>query len=304
MTQSDYYKLLGLKKSATGEEIKKAYRKLAMKYHPDHAKGDKNAEEKFKKISEAYAVLSDKEKREQYDTFGSSGFQQRYTQEDIFKGFDANDILKEFGFGSKTFFSQGGGGRRFSFDNGFGSGGFGKRRQAAARGRDQVYDLLLTIGEIISGTQKTISLSQDGETKTITVTIPKGMVAGKKLRLTGKGENSVGGSPGDLYIRAQVAEDPVFRLEGCDVYLNKSVRLSEAVLGTRISIPTPDGKEFTMKIPAGTKPKTKMRITGHGAPFMNADKNGDLYVIIDVDIPKTLTDGQKKLIDQLADSGL
>lgn len=305
MTQSDYYKLLGVKKSATAEEIKKAYRKLAMKYHPDHAKGDKSAEEKFKKISEAYAVLSDKEKRQQYDTYGSSGFQQRYTQEDIFRGFDLNDILKEFGFGPKAFFSQGVGSRRFSFDDGSGFSNFGRRRQAPAKGRDQIYDLPLTIGEIFSGTQKTISLNHSGTTKTISVTIPGGMVPGKKLRLTGKGESdSFGGSPGDLYIRAQFVEDPVFRLEGCDVYLNKLIRLSEAVLGTLISVPTPEGKEFNMKIPAGTKSKTKMRITGHGIPYMNTDKKGDLYVIIDVDIPKTLTDEQNKLISQLADSGL
>lgn len=305
MAEPDYYKLLGVKKSATGEEIKKAYRKLAMKYHPDHAKGDKTAEEKFKKISEAYAVLSDKEKRQQYDTFGSSGFQQRYTQEDIFRGFDVNDILKEFGFGQKSFFSQGGRGKRFSFDDGSGMGNFGKRRQTPSKGRDHVYDLPLTIGEIISGVQKTISLTQDGETKTITVTIPQGMVAGKKLRLPGKGEpNPYGGAPGDLYIRSQVIEDPVFRLEGCDVYLNKMIRLSEALLGTRISIPTPDGKEFNMKIPAGTKPKTRMRIAGHGLPHMNSDKRGDLYILIDVDIPKTLTEEQEKLIARLADSGL
>ncbi len=99
MADKDYYKILGVKKSGSDEEIKKAYRKLAMKFHPDHTKGDKTAEEKFKKISEAYAVLSDKEKRKQYDTFGSDGFQQRFSQEDIFKGFDFSDILKEFGFG-------------------------------------------------------------------------------------------------------------------------------------------------------------------------------------------------------------
>ena len=104
MTGSDYYEILGVKKTASDEEIKKAYRKLAMKYHPDHTKGDKNAEEKFKKISEAYAVLSDKEKRKQYDTYGSADFQQRFSQEDIFRGFDLGDILKEFGFGRKGVF--------------------------------------------------------------------------------------------------------------------------------------------------------------------------------------------------------
>ncbi|MBW2219842.1 MAG: DnaJ domain-containing protein, partial [Deltaproteobacteria bacterium] len=105
MSETDYYKILGVNKSASDGEIKKAYRKLAMKYHPDHTKGDKTAEEKFKKISEAYAVLSDKEKRKQYDTFGINGFQQRFSQEDIFSGFDFSDILKEFGFGGGRFTS-------------------------------------------------------------------------------------------------------------------------------------------------------------------------------------------------------
>jgi curved DNA-binding protein len=306
MTQSDYYKMLGVKKTATAEEIKKAYRKLAMKYHPDHAKGDTAAEEKFKKINEAYAVLSDKEKRQQYDTFGSSGFQQRYSQEDIFRGFDLNDILREFGFGQqKSFFSQGGGGRRFSFDGEGGFGNFSRRRQAPAKGRDQVYDLPLTIHEIASGVQKTISLRENEETKTLSITIPPGLVSGKKLRLSGKGETDpFGGPPGDLFIRAQVFDDPVFHLEGHDVYLTKVIRLTEAVLGAQISIPTPMGKEFNMKIPAGTKPKTKMRIPGHGIPHMNGDKHGDLYIVIDVDIPKTLTDEQKRLFEQLADGGL
>ncbi len=305
MTETDYYKLLGLKKTASDEDIKKAYRKLAMKYHPDHAKGDKNAEEKFKKISEAYAVLSDKEKRRQYDTFGSAGFQQRYTQEDIFRGFDLNDIFKEFGFGTNSFFSQRGGGKRFSFNGGPGFGHFGRRPRAPAKGSDVIYDLPLTIGEVAGGTRKTINLKRGGDLKTITVTIPKGMIPGKKLRLAGKGDPGPhGGANGDLYIRSTVVNDPVFRLEGYDVYLNKEIKISEAILGTRISVPTPKGKSFSMKIPPGTKPKTKMRIPGHGIPHMKGDKKGDLFIIIDVEIPEHLTEDQKMLIRQLADSGL
>ena len=114
----DYYSILGVKKEASAAEIKKAYRKLAMKYHPDHTKGDKSAEEKFKKISEAYAVLSDKDKRKEYDTFGSEGFHQRFSQEDIFRGFDFGDIFREFGFGGAGFSGTRGGGRRFNFGGG------------------------------------------------------------------------------------------------------------------------------------------------------------------------------------------
>ena len=118
MSETDYYKILGVAKTATDEEIKKAYRKLAMKYHPDHTKGNKSDEEKFKKVSEAYAVLSDKEKRKQYDTFGSAGFQQRFTQEDIFRGFDFGDIFREFGFGGGSPFTGGRSGGRFSLMHG------------------------------------------------------------------------------------------------------------------------------------------------------------------------------------------
>ena len=151
MPETDYYKILGLNKSASAEEIKKAYRKMAMKYHPDHTKGDKAAEEKFKQISEAYAVLSDKEKRKQYDTFGSSGFHQRYSQEDIFKGFDFADIFREFGFGGMNFSSGGRGGSRFSF----GGDPFGGRARQAAqtKGSDLVYELPLTLQEVAPALQ-------------------------------------------------------------------------------------------------------------------------------------------------------
>jgi curved DNA-binding protein len=295
MTDSDYYKILGVEKTATGEEIKKAYRKLAMKYHPDHAKGDKPAEEKFKKISEAYAVLSDKEKRRQYDDYGSAGFQQRFSQEDIFRGSDFNDILREFGFG----------GSRFSFGGGGGFGNFNRRRQAPVKGRDLVYDIALTLEDVVRGAEKTISLKQEGETNTITLRIPKGMVSGKRLRLAGKGDPSpYGGPPGDLYIRSNVLADPVFQIEGQDVSITREIKISESLLGTSIQIPTPDGKDLNMKIPPGTRHKTKMRLAGHGLPMMKGDKKGDLYILIEVDVPRTLTDEQKNLVDQLARTGL
>jgi len=178
MSQQDYYTILGVSKNATDTEIKKAYRKLAMKYHPDHTKGDKNAEEQFKKISEAYAVLSDKEKRQQYDTFGSTDFHQRYSQEDIFRNVDLGDILKEFGFGGQ--------GMRFSFGGGP-FGGRQQRRQAPAKGSDLVYELPLTLQDVAKGTTKTVTFQHQGRSENIEVKIPPGMITGKKLRLTGKG---------------------------------------------------------------------------------------------------------------------
>jgi curved DNA-binding protein len=299
---TDYYKLLGVGKDASDEEIKKAYRKLAMKYHPDHARDDKSAEEKFKKISEAYAVLSDKEKRKQYDEFGSTGFHQRYSQEDIFRNFDMGDILREFGFGG----GLGGrrGGMRFSFGEGSPFGGYSGHPEQI-KGQDLIYEIPLTLREVATGTTKAVSLRHEGRSEKITVKIPKGMITGKKLRLAGKGEpGPYGGAHGDLFIQAKVLEDPEYTAKEYDLYLNSSVKLTEALLGTKISIPTIDGKELSLKVPAGTKHGTRMRLAGHGLPGMQSKKKGDLYVCVQIDIPRNLNSEQKSLIEKLAATGL
>lgn len=310
----DYYKVLGVNKNASKEEIKKAYRKMAMKYHPDHAKGDKGSEEKFKKISEAYAVLSDDEKRKQYDTFGSEGFQQRYSQEDIFRGFDLGDILREFGFGGfGGAGSRRGGSYRFSFggaEGPFGTSGapfesFGGGRQAPAKGSDLVYELPLTLQEVLNGASKTISFEHKGRSERVTVKVPPGMVSGKKLRLSGKGEPSpYGGPPGDLYVQAKVIDDPMFAIDGRDLTTNREIRISDALLGTTLKVPTPEGKELNLKVPPGTRPGTRMRMAGHGLPEMRGGKRGDLFVRIQLQIPKKLNKEQKKLADKLKDAGL
>jgi curved DNA-binding protein len=301
----DYYQILGVKKDATKEEIKKAYRKLAMKYHPDHTKGDKAAEEKFKKISEAYAVLSDNEKRKEYDTFGAEGFRQKFSQEDIFRGFDFGDVLREFGFGGDIFSGRRGSGMRFSFG---GESPFGAQRryqQTRMKGSDLVYELPLTLKEVATGTSKTISLQHQGQSEKITVQIPKGMITGKKLRLADKGSPSpLGGPPGDLFIQAKVIEDSVYSPEGYDLYMVHELKLSEAVLGTSISVPTLDGKKLSLKIPPGTKPGTKMRMSGRGLPHMKGNRKGDLFVKIQIKMPKQLTAEQKALIEKLAQAGL
>ena len=302
MAEKDYYKILGVNKSASDEEIKKAYRKLAMKYHPDHTKGDKASEETFKQISEAYAVLSDKEKRRQYDTFGSAGFQQRFSQEDIFRGSDFSDVLREFGFGGSSFFSGKRGGNRFSFGSG---SPFSAQQQAQMKGSDLVYELPLSVRDVATGTSKVVNFQHKGRTERLTVKIPKGMVTGKKLRIAGKGEPSpYGGTSGDLYIQAKVMADPVFQLDGYDVHVNRGVKLSEAILGTTITVPTLDGNELNMKIPPGTRHKTKMRIPGRGLPKMQGSDKGDLFVQIHVDIPKDLTSEQKTLVEEMAKAGL
>ena len=311
MSEADYYKTLNINKNASESEIKKAYRKLAMKYHPDRNKGDKSAEEMFKKISEAYAVLSDKEKREQYDTFGASGFSQRYSQEDIFKGFNFGDIFKEFGFNDSGFtniFMGGGGGhgRRCGFSFGgdpFSAYTTGQRAQV--KGSDLVYELPLTLQDVLRGTTKTIALEQGGKQKRIDVKIPKGMTTGKKLRLAGKGQpGAFGGPPGDLYIQAKVLDDPVFSLVGHDVYVDREIKLTEALLGTQIQIPTVDGKNLNLKIPPGTQHQTKMRMKGYGLPEMRTNRRGNLYARILVKPPKRLNKKQKALIQELSETGL
>ena len=296
MSEQDYYQALGVSKTATDTEIKKAYRKLAMKYHPDHSKGDKRAEEMFKKVSEAYAVLSDKKKRQQYDTFGATDFHQRYSQEDIFRNVDLGDILKEFGFGGQ--------GRRFSFGGGSPFGGH-QRRQAPVKGSDLVYELPLTLQEVASGTSKTVTFQHQGRNENITVKIPPGMIAGKKLRLAGKGEQSgYGGAPGDLYIQSRVIADPAFTVEEYDLNTTITIRLSDSLLGTQVGIPTLEGGELNLKIPPGTRHKTRMRLSGHGLPKMQGSSKGDLYVTVSVDIAKKLTPEQKKLVEKLAATGM
>jgi curved DNA-binding protein len=163
----------------------------------------------------------------------------------------------------------------------------------------------MTLREVADGTNKLVSLQHQGRSEKITVKIPKGMITGKKLRLSGKGNPSpYGGSPGDLYIQSKVIDDPDFDVKEYDLYLNREIKLSEALLGTNLSIPTLENKTLSLKIPAGTKPGTKLRMSGHGLPVMNAKKKGDLYVKIQIKIPEKLSGEQKKLIEKLAQKGL
>ena len=312
----DYYKILGVEKNADASAIKKAYRKLALKYHPDKTKGDKTLEEKFKKISEAYAVLSDPEKRNQYDTYGSADFHQRFSQEDIFRNADLGDILKEFGFGGSmggfsSVFGRGSRQRNFSgmggnpFFQNAGQGGFGQGPRQAARGKDIEDEIPLTLNEIIQGTKKTITISQGGQARAIEVTIPQGLTKGKKIRLPGKGElSSTGGQAGNLYIRSSLIPSPTYTVEGNDILIPQQILLTQALLGDALEIETPDGMTLNLKIPAGTRHKAKMRISGKGIPLMKGNGAGDLYVIININMPKELTATQKDIILQLQKTGI
>ncbi len=307
---ADYYKLLGVKKDASKDEIKKAYRKLALKYHPDRNKDNKEAEEKFKQISEAYAVLSDPEKRQQYDTFGAEGFQQRFSQEDIFRNADLGDILREFGinFGGGRSFSFGGGDAS-PFDSFFHSaGGPGpgchQRPAQAPPGEDLEMELQLSLEEIAGGCEKTISLRRPTGQDRVAVKIPAGIADGKKLRLSGKGNPSpYGGRPGNLYLRIKTRPHPVFERNGDDLVAVGEIPFSTAALGGTLEVKDLDGRVLKLKVPAGSKNGARMRIKNRGLKKAHGG-HGNLYIKLRPRVPKDLTPEQKKILKKLADAGL
>jgi curved DNA-binding protein len=315
----DYYQLLGIDKQATTEEIKKAYRKLALKWHPDKNPNNKaQAEEKFKKISEAYAVLSDQEKRNQYDMYGSADqFRQKYSQEDIFRNFDLNDLLRGFGFdlggsGGRTRAGSGSGTRRRGtsqqgfdpFADLFGGGGqsYGHMPQ---HGQDLQYNLSISLEESVTGVEKKLALQREDHVDEINVKIPAGISTGKKLRLMGKGGHGYDGGPaGDLYLNITILPHPLFARDGNDIFYEKSVNFSQAALGTSIDVPTLDGAIKRLKIPPGTQNNTKIRMKGYGVPGLKGAAKGDQYVKINIIVPKHLTEKQAIIVKQLNEEGL
>ncbi|OEU75498.1 MAG: integrase, partial [Desulfuromonadales bacterium C00003068] len=227
---TDYYATLGVDKSASDPEIKKAYRKLAVKYHPDKNAGDKKAEERFKEISEAYAVLSDTEKKQQYDQFGDSGFHQRYSQEDIFRGADFGDIF-------------GGGGGDDIFSQLFGGGRGGQRRpnyqRQPAKGQDYVMRLNIPFRQAVSGGERMVNYQHNGQTEKIQVRIPIGIETGQKLRVSGKGGPSQsGGKTGDLLLEITVDKDPNFTRDINNLTVQVVVPFTGLCLGTSATVTT------------------------------------------------------------------
>jgi curved DNA-binding protein len=305
MATKDYYDILGVSKKASEEEIKRAYRKLAMKYHPDRNPNKKEAEERFKEINEAYAVLSDKEKRKQYETFGAKGFHQRFTQEDIFRGFDFDEILSNLfgGRGRREF--RFGGRSGFDFGDPFGrQAGYQDMGRMPQRGEDILYELTVPLEEAAIGGEKRISYRKNGKVEEVSVKIPKGIAAGKKLRLARKGmEGKNGGPSGDLYLQISIKEHPIFSREGDDLVVEKEISFSEAVLGTTIEVPTLEGMK-RVKVPPGTQSHTKMRLKGLGIPHFQKESRGDEYVKVIVSVPKKVTEKGKGLIQELAKEGI
>ena len=274
----DYYAVLGVDKAASADQIKKAYRKLAIKFHPDKNPDDKQAEERFKEITEAYAVLSDPEKKRHYDQFGDNEFHQRFSQEDIFRNFDFGNIFNEFGFG----------GQEDVFSHLFGGTGgrSAHRRVRPVKGKDYLMRLTIPFRQaILRG-------------------IPPGVEPGQKLRVTGKGGNSPGGGPnGDLLLEISVTADHQFQREGNDLLVNLTIPFSGACLGTSIDVPTMEETK-RVKVNAGTRSGSKIRLKGYGVPGRGGRQTGDLYVIVEVDVPKQLEADQRQLIEKLKESGL
>ncbi|CAI2718316.1 DnaJ C-terminal domain-containing protein [Nitrospina watsonii] len=296
-----YYDKLGVARTASHDEIKKAYRKLALKYHPDRNKNDPEAENRFKELSEAYAVLSDKDKRKKYDSYGAEGFHKRYSQEDIFRDFDLDDILRNFGFSGSPGFG-GGFGQFFGGQDPYGAGG-GQRTRYATKGADMMSDITVTFEEAALGTEKRFSVERPHGKEDTSLKIPGGISEGKKLRLSGKGNPSPnGGPPGDLYFRVHVQPHPLFIREGDNIVVEQSIGLTDALLGTTVEVPTLEGTK-QVKVPAGTQPNSKLRLKELGIRSRDG-RRGDQLVKIKVTLPKELTEEQKDLIQNLKESGL
>jgi molecular chaperone DnaJ len=286
MSKRDYYEVLGVQKGASDDEIKKAFRKLAIKYHPDKNPGDKTAEEKFKEINEAYSVLSDKTKRSRYDQFGHAGV----------GGDGGGNPFGGFGGNGQSFnFDFGGGGFEDIINAMFGGGGF----RAVRRGRDFRTSITIDFEEAIFGTTKTISV----EGEQIKLKIPAGIYDGQSIRLGGKGGEApnADGQRGDLYVEVRVRAHKTLTREGELILSEVTISMVEAVLGTEIEVETVDGK-ITMKIPAGTQPGTNFKLSGHGAPRLGSDQRGPHIVTINVEIPRNLSKKQKELIEEFANT--
>lgn len=317
MQYRDYYEILGVKKDASQEQIKKAYRKLARKYHPDVNPDDPNAEEKFKDINEAYQVLSDEEKRSKYDRFGSQWkqYQQRGGRAE---DFDWSQWAPQGqpGMGgyrtvSQEEFEQMFGGGLGGFSDFFSTlfGGMGGARpgarttrgpsaQTMQQGRDIEHPIEISLEEAFNGTTRLLSF-EDG--RRIEATIPPGVKTGSKIRLSGQGSSGPRGS-GDLYLRVKVASHPKFTRDGDDLRIDQPVDFFTALLGGEVNVSSID-KMVKLTIPPESDSGKTFRLKGLGMPKLNnPEKHGDLYVTLQVQVPKNLTAEQKKKFKELQKS--
>ena len=328
----DYYKILGINKNASKEEVKRAFRKMARKYHPDVNPGDKSAEDKFKEINEAYMLLTDDKKREMYDKFGvvegdPSTYQQRagpggfrrgpggsytYTYsggpgginlEDLFRNvsgssggspFNDFDVFNDLGDIFNVFRGQRGGSKSRT-----------KARMPQA-GEDLRYDMEIDFHEAYFGGERTVKFVKPGtrQEKTIKVKIPKGIHPNQKLRIPNEGMQGMHGGPsGDLYISVSIKPHQYFKRKGDDLYYETEIPFTHAVLGGKISVPCMEGN-LTLKIPPGTQDLTTFRLKNQGFYGLGSEKRGNLLVKVKIKVPKNLNPKQKRLLEDLQALGV
>ncbi len=324
MDFKDYYSILGVPKGASHDEIRKAYRKLARQYHPDVAKDKARADQKFKEINEAYEVLGDEGKRRKYDELGSNWNRSTASQPPPQWQQWGQAAARGGGSGRARSFKFEGTGFSDFFEEFFGSGGggfagFGGAEPAHAtgsrggadfhefsvRGGDVEGDIAVTLEEVLQGSVREVSMTrqnrQGGEQReTFKVRIPPGVREGQRLRVPGKGDSGMGGGgPGDLFLNVRLAPHPLFKVQGSDLVHEVDVAPWEAVLGSRVKVPTLDGR-VTVRIPPGSQSGTQLRVRGRGLPA--GDKqSGDLLLTLNITVPDEISDSERRLWEQLAE---
>lgn len=312
MAKKDFYTILGVGRSATPEEIKKAYRKLAMKYHPDKNPGDKSAEDNFKEVSQAYETLSDPKQRAVYDQFGVDGPAQRRPQQQ--HTYYTGPNYEDFDFENFR------GGRHYTtesaydlFNDLFGDVFSGTaaaragRGPVPTRGADLRYNLSVSFEEAARGCEKQIRFirrrANKEDSANLLVSVPAGVDSGQRLKLKGEGDSGVQGGPaGDLFVIVTLAEHPLFKKQGLHVLMDLPISFVDAILGTEIEVPTLTGKA-TLKVPPNTHPGQAFRLRGKGFPELNGQKHGDMLLRVIVDVPADLTQEQQEAIRKLAATG-
>ncbi len=299
MEYKDYYKILGIDKTASSDNIKKAYRKLARKYHPDVNPNDKTAESKFKELQEAYDVLKDEKKRKEYDELGSNYF--NFKNAGAGGGPSQGEYYYDYTGGGPSGFNFNTGGAGFNFEDIF-SDLFSRsgKKQGPVKGNDLSAALEISVIESVKGTERIININ--GEK--IKVKIPAGISNGGRIKVSGKGSPGLNGGPsGDLYIEIAVLNDNIFERKGNDIYANKKIKLTEAVLGAKVEVPTIDGK-IMLTIPAGTQNGAKFRVPKKGAADISTKKSGDLIVTIQIEVPSNISEKIKKIFTELSKEGI
>jgi DnaJ-class molecular chaperone len=328
MEFQDYYATLGVPRTASEKEIRSAYRKLARKLHPDVNPGNKEAEEHFKTINEAYEVLSDPEKRKKYDELGSRWKEYESYQRAQAAAAAAGQQQQPFDFSDFVGQAAPAGGRYqyrtvspedlqdlfgddqpFSdfFETFFAGGGRGRqaRTPRARRGQDVEYTAEVSLAEAYRGTTRTLELQlPDGQTKRLEVRIPAGVTDGSRVRVAGQGSpGRAGGSAGDLYIVTTVAADPRFQRDGDDLRTRVSAPLQTMLLGGEVHVPTPDGRRLALKVPSGTQDGKLFRLRGQGMPHLGQpDRKGDLAAELHVRLPERVSGRQRELLEDFARS--